>query len=197
MPPTAKPTSVVLHRIELQKSERDMLEAAVMTNAIAKAGQAAGALLAPFAGALTAIVAAYIAREGVGDIIDIARNKLAERELALANGYAAYLAASYAALNARDEAGELIIPLDHPSRQKPPMTRSTYDKIYENEVMTNWERVQYEVAEATGGALGSPEHHDTPSTREEAEDESHELNCTLISMMFGPIGRAACRASKM
>ena len=194
--PKAKPDQVVVHRIELQKSERDMLEAAIMVNAVGKVGQAAGALIAPFAGALTAIVAAYIAKEGIEDITGWAANKLGEKELVLADGYAQYLAAAAAARGAvyppgHDLEGQPLSPGPH----RPDMTRAEYDAIYEKTAMTNWEVVQYRIAEGTWGMLGSTEHHDTQRSR--SEEKAEKTNCTLIGIAFGPLAGAACRASQM
>lgn len=65
--PKAKPTQVIVHRIELQESERDMLELAVYGNFATNAVGAAGAvltgignMLTPFAPALGALAAVWI-----------------------------------------------------------------------------------------------------------------------------------------
>tara|TARA_Y100000401_G_C8310097_1_gene219242 strand:- start:220 stop:909 length:690 start_codon:yes stop_codon:yes gene_type:complete len=65
--PKAKPTQVIVHRIELQQSERDALEAALLgrfaTNAVSSAGHVLtgiGNLLVPFSGVLTAFGALWI-----------------------------------------------------------------------------------------------------------------------------------------
>ena len=65
--PKAKPTQVIVHRIELQESERDMLELAVYGNFATNAVSAAGAvltgignMLTPFAPALGALAAVWI-----------------------------------------------------------------------------------------------------------------------------------------
>lgn len=77
--PKAKPDQTIVHRIELQQSERDAMEAALagrfVTNAVGAAGQVftgIGNLLAPFGGALTAIAAAWLAEKGIGEILDAA-----------------------------------------------------------------------------------------------------------------------------
>ena len=77
MMPKAKPTQVIVHRIELQQSERDAFEAALagnfVTNAVSAAGSVLtgfGAALAPFSGVLTAIGAAYLAEKGIQGAID-------------------------------------------------------------------------------------------------------------------------------
>ena len=65
--PKAKPTQVIVHRIELQESEREMLELAVAGNVATNAVSAAGAvftgigsMLAPFAPAFGALAALWI-----------------------------------------------------------------------------------------------------------------------------------------
>jgi hypothetical protein len=75
--PKAKPTQVIVHRIELQQSERDAMEAALagqfVTNAVSAAGSVLsgiGTALVPFAGVLTAIGAAYIAEKGISEVIE-------------------------------------------------------------------------------------------------------------------------------
>ena len=65
--PKAKPTQVIVHRIELQESEREMVELAVagnvLTNAVSAAGSVftgIGSMLAPFAPAFGALAALWI-----------------------------------------------------------------------------------------------------------------------------------------
>ena len=65
--PKAKPTQVIVHRIELQQSEREALESALIgkfaTNAVSSAGHVLtgiGNLLVPFTGVLTALSALWI-----------------------------------------------------------------------------------------------------------------------------------------
>jgi hypothetical protein len=77
MCPKARPTSVIVHRIELQETERATLEAALagnfVTNAVSAAGSVLtgfGAALAPFSGVLTAIGAAYLAEKGIQGALD-------------------------------------------------------------------------------------------------------------------------------
>ena len=81
--PKAKPDQVIVHRIELQETERATLEAALagkfVTNAAMAAGNllnGVGAALAPFSGVLSAMAAVWIAdrswdelKEGVLDPI--------------------------------------------------------------------------------------------------------------------------------
>jgi hypothetical protein len=106
-----KPDQVITHRIELQQSERDTLEAALagrfVTNAASSIGSILsgfGAALAPFSGALTALAAVWIAdrswdelKEKVLDpIVDKIRDPHIER---YAGDYAlivAWLNAQYA-----------------------------------------------------------------------------------------------------
>ena len=75
--PKAKPTQVIVHRIELQQTERDAMEAALagrfVTNAVSATGSVLtgmGNLLAPFGGVLTAIAGLWIAEKGATALID-------------------------------------------------------------------------------------------------------------------------------
>ena len=76
----SKPTQVIVHRIELQETERATLEAALagrfVTNSVSAAGSVftgIGNLLAPFGGALTAIAALWIADKSIDEILDAAK----------------------------------------------------------------------------------------------------------------------------
>jgi len=60
--PKAKPTQVIVHRIELQEKERDMLEALVV-------GKTLKNLVEPVA-AVGAVYVAYKAAKAAGDFID-------------------------------------------------------------------------------------------------------------------------------
>lgn len=177
---------MIVHRIELQKTERDMLEAAVMVNAVGKVGQAAGAILAPFAGAMTAIIAALLAKSTVEDIVGWAGNKLGEKEHQLATGYAAYLEHYYAAIGAvhppgHENEGQPLSPAPH----RPPMSRKTYDDLYEKTAMTNWELIQWRVAETTGGVYGSTEFQDAPGERPPSYRDADQIACMMITSQFG------------
>tara|TARA_R110002020_G_scaffold254392_2_gene468093 strand:- start:366 stop:962 length:597 start_codon:yes stop_codon:yes gene_type:complete len=73
--PKSKPTHTIVHRIELQETERAALEAALagrfVTNAVSAAGSVLsgfGQALAPFSGALTAIAALWIADKSIEEI---------------------------------------------------------------------------------------------------------------------------------
>ena len=75
--PKAKPDQVIVHRLELQQTERDTLEAALAGQFVSntfKAGgevlKGIGAALAPFQGALTALAAVWIADRSWEDIKD-------------------------------------------------------------------------------------------------------------------------------
>ena len=77
--PKAKPTQVIVHRLELQQTERDAFEAALagkfLTNAVSATGSiltGMGAVLAPFSGALTAIAGLWIAEKGATALIEAA-----------------------------------------------------------------------------------------------------------------------------
>lgn len=79
--PKAKPDQTIVHRIELQQSERDTLEAALagnfVTNAVSAAGSVftgIGYMLAPFGGALTAIAGLWIADKTIDEILDAAKD---------------------------------------------------------------------------------------------------------------------------
>ena len=74
--PKAKPTQVIVHRIELQETERATLEAALAGNFVTNVVSAAGSVLsgfgqalAPLSGVLTAIGAAYLAEKGISGVI--------------------------------------------------------------------------------------------------------------------------------
>ena len=74
--PKAKPSQVIVHRIELQQSERDAMEAALagrfLTNAVGSLGSVLsgfGAFLTPFSGAIAAIATAIIAEKGIKAVI--------------------------------------------------------------------------------------------------------------------------------
>ena len=89
--PKAKPTQVIVHRIELQQSERDMLELAVAGNVATNAVSAAGAffsgvgnMLAPFAPAFGALAALWI-----GDkTLDVIRSDAEQRKEEIEQEYA-------------------------------------------------------------------------------------------------------------
>lgn len=75
--PKAKPDQVIVHRIELQQSERDAMEAALagrfITNGVTAVGAALtglGAALAPFSGALTALATLWIADRTIDEIVE-------------------------------------------------------------------------------------------------------------------------------
>jgi len=75
--PKAKPDQVIVHRIELQETERATLEAALagrfVTNAAMAGGnllKGVGAALAPFTGALTALTALWIADRSIEEIAE-------------------------------------------------------------------------------------------------------------------------------
>ena len=80
--PKAKPSQVIVHRIELQQSERDAMEAALagrfLTNAVGSLGSVLsgfGTFLAPFSGAIAAIATAMIAEKGMKAIIEEGKEK--------------------------------------------------------------------------------------------------------------------------
>lgn len=80
--PKSKPTQTIVHRIELQETERAALEAALagrfVTNAVSAAGSVLsgfGNMLVPFSGALTAIAGLWIADRTVEEVIENIRDK--------------------------------------------------------------------------------------------------------------------------
>jgi hypothetical protein len=79
--PKAKPTQVIVHRIELQETERATLEAALagrfVTNAVSAAGSVLsgiGSALAPFGGVFAAIAGVYLADKALDEVLDMARD---------------------------------------------------------------------------------------------------------------------------
>jgi len=97
--PKAKPTQVIVHRIELQETERATLEAALagrfVTNAVSGAGavlSGIGAALAPFTGAISALAVLWIADRSLDEILDAARKsgeELKQRNEEAHEGYGA------------------------------------------------------------------------------------------------------------
>ena len=85
--PKAKPTQVIVHRIELQQSERDALEAALagrfVTNAVSATGSVltgVGNFLVPFSGVLTALAGVWIADRSIDQIVQDGQNRKREAE---------------------------------------------------------------------------------------------------------------------
>jgi len=75
--PKAKPSQVIVHRIELQETERATLEAALagrfVTNGVSAVGSVfsgIGAALAPFSGVFSALAALWIADRTIEEIQD-------------------------------------------------------------------------------------------------------------------------------
>lgn len=80
--PKAKPTQVIVHRIELQETERATLEAALagnfVTNAVGSVGSVftgIGNMLVPFGGALTAIAGLWLADKTLDTVLDEVRER--------------------------------------------------------------------------------------------------------------------------
>jgi hypothetical protein len=112
--PKAKSTQVITHRIELQTTERDTLQAALagkfVTNTVSATGdlfRGIGAAIAPFSGAITALAVLWIADRSIEDVIDAARTAGERRKQELEEGFhddgilllqrvSAWLAAKYA-----------------------------------------------------------------------------------------------------
>jgi hypothetical protein len=80
--PRAKPTEVIVHRIDMQPALKESVDAYLAANALTNALSAAGGLftgvLAAFAPALGGIVAAMIAKEGIEEIASKVTNKFEE-----------------------------------------------------------------------------------------------------------------------
>ena len=116
MCPKARPTSVIVHRIELQETERATLEAALagrfVTNAVGAAGSVftgIGNLLAPFGGALTAIAALWIADRSLDEILegakDLGEKQKAKMEESFQDAGAKYISYYSAWLQSKFELG--------------------------------------------------------------------------------------------
>lgn len=80
MCPKARPSSVIVHRIELQETERTIVETALagqfVTNALSGVGSVLGGfatMLGPFSGAISALAALWIADRTLDEIIEAAR----------------------------------------------------------------------------------------------------------------------------
>jgi lysozyme family protein len=127
--PKAKPTSVVVHRIELQKTERELLEGYVAANGIGSILSGVGNLLNPFSTLITGLIAAWIAKEGIEDLWEWINDKLKEKDKRLSADYLAYLDARNGAIAAGADPGV------------GPMTEQEYKKEFDHEYMTNWDKI--------------------------------------------------------
>jgi len=76
--PKTRPDHVQVHRIELQSHERDLLDMAVGSYAVGNVLSGVGAVLAPFSAVISAIFAAWIAKEGVEAVVEWLDSKRAE-----------------------------------------------------------------------------------------------------------------------
>ena len=85
--PKSKPDSVVVHRIELQQSERDIMETALIGNFVTSGIGAVGNLLKPFEGAITALAAAWIAKDGIEEVFNWARGVGEEQKQEIIESY--------------------------------------------------------------------------------------------------------------
>ena len=68
--PKPKPTEVIVHRIDLQPSIKDSLDAFLIGKTATNALQGVGSVLSAFGPALGAIAAAWIAKEGIEGAFD-------------------------------------------------------------------------------------------------------------------------------
>ena len=94
--PKAQPTQVIVHRIELQQTERDTLEAALagrfVTNAVSATGQVftgLGNLLSPFRDVFTAIGALWLADKTLDQIKETWQASIEAGQSWIANRYGA------------------------------------------------------------------------------------------------------------
>lgn len=108
--PKAKPTQVIVHRIELQETERAAVEAALagkfVTNGVTAAGSVLsgiGGLLAPFGGVLTAVFALWaadktwdMAKEAGEEQKQELQEQAAEAGAPMYNAFTSYLNTMYA-----------------------------------------------------------------------------------------------------
>jgi hypothetical protein len=106
--PKAKPTQVIVHRIELQESEREMVELAMLGNVATNAVSAAGAVLsgigsflAPFSGVFGAFAALWIGDRTLDIVREDAEARKAEIEAEYAESKSEYDTIISAWLNAR------------------------------------------------------------------------------------------------
>lgn len=106
--PKAKPTQVIVHRIELQESEREMLELAVAgnvaTNVVSAAGTVftgIGSMLAPFAPAFGALAAMWIGDRTLDAVREDGERRKQEIEREYAESKPTYDAIISAWLNAK------------------------------------------------------------------------------------------------
>jgi len=87
--PKAKPDQVIVHRFELQTKEREALEMVAASTTIRNIGQGVGSALLPFSHVISALAAAYIAKEGVEKIIGWWNNQVAKENDAIMEEYIA------------------------------------------------------------------------------------------------------------
>jgi len=139
MPPVAKPTHVIVHRIEMQKTEREILEGAAIAKGVGDILGGVGAVLAPFSNIFGAIFAAWIAKEGIEDVMNWARKKVTEKDRKLEADWVLYVEAHNAAVAAggSPESG-------------PPITLEEYKKKFSGDYVTNLESID----NASGSFLG-------------------------------------------
>ena len=126
--PTAKPTQVIVHRIELQKTEREILEGYVAAEGIGSILSGVGNLLNPFSTVIASLFAAWIAKEGIEDLWKWIDDKLKEKDRRLSADYLAYLDAHNSAVAAGADPGA------------GPMTEREYKKKFDKDYQTNWDK---------------------------------------------------------
>jgi len=126
-----------VHRIELQKTEREILEGAAIAQSAGALLTGLGNLLDPFSKPIAVIFAAWIAKEGIEDVWNYIDGKINQKDRNLAADYVLYLQAYNAATEAERLSDRDIYP-DKPE-PKPPMTEKEYAKKFNKDYVTNWD----------------------------------------------------------
>jgi len=119
---------VIVHRIELQKTEREILEGYVAAEGIGSILSGVGNLLNPFSTLIAALFAAWIAKEGIEDLWNWIDDKLKEKDKRLSADYLAYLDAFNSAVAGGADAGA------------GPMTEREYKKKFDKDYQTRWDK---------------------------------------------------------
>jgi len=120
---------VIVHRIELQKTEREILEGYATAQGVGSILSGVGNILNPFSTAISAFVAAWIAKEGIENVWKWANDKLNEKDKKLSADYLAYL----------DAYNSVPVELRSPNAG-PPMSEAEYKKKFEKDYKTRWDK---------------------------------------------------------
>ena len=151
--PTAKPTQVIVHRIELQKTEREILEGAAVAQSAGALLSGIGNLLDPFSKPIAVIFAAWIAKEGIEDVWNWIDGKINEKDRKLGLDYVRYLDAYNAAVAAGADPGA------------GPMTAEEYAKKFDKDYATNWDNVLAWLSPSSTGDVPTGDGGFTPPGR--------------------------------